>query len=568
MKLLRNELYLLQKKVAKQALRNQGFALWMEQGTGKTITALKVAAVRWRRQQLRYVLVVGPKNAIGTWARQIPQHLNIPHRGFCGKKGLDQFLMSPLDPDKLSFLVINYELAWRRVKVLMKARPLEMVILDEAHRIKNRNSRQAKGMHKLGDQAKWKLTLTGTPQVYLIFPLWSQMRFIVPQLFGVQWTAFKNQYLRKAGYGGYKLKFKTPRLRNRFLDKLAPYVARVRQDEMLDLPPEVDTYLYFPLSGEARRVYRELEKDFVTQFQDIPTTTPLAITNMIRLQQVTGGFLPRDDGTLVRLEQDKLAIFADWLEDFPAHEKLVVFARFTAEIDMICQVLKRRRRSYVVLDGRTKDRTCWMAFQDHAEPKTIVCQVATANDSIDLYAASTMFIYSKTFSYIQYDQMRKRIRRNGQERTQKFIHAVAENTIDERLIFSLNETDDAAQAVFDHLRNSQPARRPMMAKKTKTDDTSKNEAPAEKKSNLPPLVKPQYGIDYITEQTQLEPTAIRQRLRSIKDEVADYKQGRLWDFQNKKNADAVVKKVLAASGKKSAAAAEPVTEKKTSKKKG
>lgn len=546
MKLLKTKLYAKQRTGAKLALEREAFALFMQQRTGKTITALKVVAVRWRRHAIRLVLVVGPKNVLGGWERQINQHLAVPSRVFVGKDGvrdLKAVKESAETFDGITFLVINYELLWRVWQRLRKL-GIHHMILDEGHRIRNRNSRQSKAAWRLGREVGFRLLLTGTPIGKDERDLWAQYRFLEESLFGTKWASFDKRYLRKAGYMGHDRKFRRG-MKEKMLKKAGALSYRVEAREMYDLPKEQDMAIYFDLTGKAAKAYEELERDFLFEFDDFKSTTPLAITNMIRLQQLTGGFLGLDDGSLLQLEQDKLLMFADWLEDFPRDQKLVVCAMWTHEIDMICQVMKKMGRSYVVRDGRTKpkDMNAWMDFQDKPHPTTYIMQIASGGVGTDLYAAEVLVFYSNTFNYIDYDQARKRLYLAPR---MTFIHMIARNTIDEDRYSALNEKHQTASRTMQALRQR---RRTIMAKATaKTEE--KTEAKGKSKPVPPAIEKPDYGIDQLAEALGIEDKAqVRVKLRNAEGLADQYKKGRVWDFGNKKNLEAVAKQLKGSPAK-------------------
>ncbi len=99
-------------------------------------------------------------------------------------------------------MVVNYESAWRLEKELM-AYNADLVITDEAHKLKENRTSQSKGMHHIGDKARYKLLLTGTVITNRELDVFSQYRFLNPQIFGTSFYAFRNQYFDMGGYGNH-----------------------------------------------------------------------------------------------------------------------------------------------------------------------------------------------------------------------------------------------------------------------------------------------------------------------------------------------------------------------------
>lgn len=553
MKLLKRELYSYQKKASKQGLAKDHFALFMDQGTGKTITALKIAAVRWRRHSVRLVLVLGPKSVVGSWERQIPQHLNVPHHIINGMtEKLDKKSLKACKQwDGITFVLLNYERA-RRVFKALKSILWDMMIADESHRIRHRNSKTSKVTYRLGLRARHRLMLTGTPIDQEETEMFGQFRYMLPSLFGTEWAAFDRKFLRKTGFMGHQRKFKRG-WREKMLDMIKPHSFSIKAEDALDLPPTTDNAIYFDLTGKAKQAYAKLEKEFLYKFGDLTSTTPLAVTNMIRLQQLTGGFVGMDDGSLLQLEQDKLIALADWLEDVSKKEKLVIFARFTAEIDMIAQLMKRLGRSYVIRDGRTKqkDLRLWEDFQDKDDPQVYIAQESSGGIGIDLFRSRIAIFYSKTFSYIEYDQARKRVDRNGQTRPVIFIHMIGNNTIDELMLKALDAKCLTADYVFKHLKQERDTPMAKAEKPaSKTTEKPADDAVAAKTKKAPPPKKViEFGVKALADHTKLEPGDLRVLLRAGSYAEAHKHEGS-WDFKNQKTVEKVGKELLAAQAAK------------------
>jgi SNF2 family DNA or RNA helicase len=463
-KLLKTDLYRYQRKATRTAtkwmLANGGFALWMEQGTGKTLCALKIAGVLWRRGLVRLVLIVGPLNVIGSWERQLRTHAAFPYV-FNGPEGVVEGAPTNLEYSDtgITFLAVNYEifrLYWKAFRKL----PIDFMIVDEGHRIKDRNSKQSKACWRVGSfQAlvDYRLELTGTPIGKDEIDLWAQLRFVSEKaLLGHRWRSFKRKYLRVIKFGPFNSKVVLRRGAKQEIERLAaPWVYRMKARDYLDLPPVTDEVIPFSLTGESKKAYEKLETEFVYKFGDLRSTTPLAITKMLRLRQVTGGFVGLDDKSTLQLNQDKLAMFADWMHDYPRWEKLVVFAYFTEEIDMIAALMRKMKRSYVIRDGRTprKNLNDWMKFQDNKNPTTYIAQIAAGGIGTDLFASRVGVFYSNTLSWIDYDQARKRLDRNGQRRNVLMMHFIAKNTIDEDTYSSLDGKANTADRVLTAIQN-------------------------------------------------------------------------------------------------------------------
>lgn len=136
-------------------------------------------------------------------------------------------------------------------------------------------------------------------------------------------------------------------------------------------------------------------------------------------------------------------------------KKLVIFARFRPELDVIEKLLKKKKVGYgmiygdIKLDARgdiVKD------FQTNPATKVFLAQIDTAGLGITLTAADTCVYYSVNFNYAAYSQSLARIHRIGQRNRCTYIHLVVEKTVDEQILKALARKEDLAKTVVDEWR--------------------------------------------------------------------------------------------------------------------
>ena len=146
-----------------ERLKSRGTALLMEMGTGKTIVSIAVAGCMYQYGKVNRVLVVAPLSILGVWEEEFEKFADFPYsltilKGTVAKK---KEQLAKLPDEDLQVVVVNYESAWRLEKELL-AYNADLIIADEAHKLKENRSKQSKGLHTLGDKARFKLLLTGT----------------------------------------------------------------------------------------------------------------------------------------------------------------------------------------------------------------------------------------------------------------------------------------------------------------------------------------------------------------------------------------------------------------------
>ena len=435
-------------------------SMLMEQGTGKTLVAIAAAGHRYLSGEVRRLLVIAPLSVVPVWKKEFDKHADFPVRieALTNGKTADkeQMLKTWKDTDALQVVVINYESTWRAIDGLAAYKP-QMIILDESQKIKNSRAKQSRAIHQLGRLARYRMILTGTPVTQAPTDFFSQYKFLDPSIFGTSFPRFRNNYCVMGGWQGKEI------IGFRNLDHLAQkahsIAYRVTKAEALDLPQAVDQTQYCFLK-ESSTVYRQMEDKFVAEVENgAVVTAPIMLTKLLRLQQITGGFLPTTDefdnptGT-VSTGTEKLNLMKQVLEEVPQQEKVVIFARFIPEIDAIAAISRELGRGTVTLTGKTKDRgEVVNQFQQDPSTTVIVIQIQTGGLGITLTAAATAVFYSMNFSYADYEQAKARIHRIGQTRSVNYIHLIAEGTIDEDIYEAVQQKKDVATLVVDKLKH-------------------------------------------------------------------------------------------------------------------
>lgn len=452
----------------------------MEPGTGKTKVAVDFCGRMYMERGLERVLVVAPLSVLGVWEREVNKHLGegVPRRTVKLQKGIKNKVRQMEEIDRvpivitaksegtfgttpiseracLTFVIVNYESLWRTaLSSCLQAFTPQCVIVDESHKIKNPTAAQSKATYRL-NQVPYKLILTGTPITKSPLDIFGQWRFLRPGTFGESWWRFKYRY---AVFGGYK-NYEIVKYKN--LDDLRrkvhhdAYIAS--KEECLDLPETVYQNIEVELEESTRKMYDRMEKDFVLIFKGGESATaPIILTKMLRLSQITGGFITDDQGVSRQIGSEKLRSMKDLLEvyTYPSR-KIVVFARFLREIHEVTRIARQSALNPVTYTGETlPDKRDEVIQKFHTDPtcKVFIAQIATGGLGIDLTAAETTIFYSLDFDLGHYIQACDRVHRMGQIRKVLYLHLVAKNTIDEVVSQALQTKEDLAELVIEYVK--------------------------------------------------------------------------------------------------------------------
>jgi len=432
-----------------------GAALLMEMGTGKTLTTIGIAGALWLTGRIKRVLIVAPLSIVGVWQEEFAKfadfRYNLAVLTGSGAKKADT-LRGMIDAT-LQIAVVNYESAWRMEDEIKVWKP-DLVVADEGHKIKSHGANASKAMHRIGAAARYRLLLTGTPVTNKALDIFSQYKFLNPEIFGKSFYSFRNRYFDMTGYGAHMPVMKRS-MEQEFTQRLHCIAFRATKAECLDLPDTVDIVRLVELEPAARRTYRDLVRDSYAELGDGAVTATNILTRLMRLSQLTGGFIGNDDDPRPRqISRAKLAALEDIIDQAAAEgRKLVVIARFVPEIKAICALLEKMGIAYSCVMGGVKDRDEQVArFQTDPAVSVFVGQIATAGLGITLTAASTMVFYSLDYSMSNFEQAKARIHRVGQGEKCTYIYLTTWGTVDEKVLRALREKADLARLLVDDYR--------------------------------------------------------------------------------------------------------------------
>ena len=401
------------------------------------------------------MLIVAPLSILGVWQEEFQKFADFPYslavlNGTGSRKSEN---LRQIPTNGLQVAVINYESAWRLEEELA-VWDADLIVCDEGHKIKTHNIAASKSMHRLGARARYRMLLTGTIITNKAIDVFSPYKFLNPAVFGNSFYAFRNRYFDMVGYGNH-----TPILKANMTEELTRRIHsiafRATKAECLDLPETTEIVQQVELEPQAKRLYQQLVRDSLAQIKSGEITAANVLTRLLRLSQLTGGFLRGDETDRVeRVSSAKMDALSDII-DSAAQEggKLVIIARFLPEIDAITAMLERKAIGYSLITGAVKDRDEQVRrFQTDPDVTVFVGQIATAGLGITLTAADKMVFYSLDYSMSNFEQTKARIHRVGQRNPCTYIYLVADGTVDGKVLKALRDKADLARTLIDDCR--------------------------------------------------------------------------------------------------------------------
>lgn len=354
--------------------------------------------------------------------------------------------------------ILNYESAWREPFASWAlAQTWDWVVLDEIHKIKGASGKASRFCWKLSRVAKNRLGLTGTVFPHSPLDAFGQYRFIDPAIFGeYSFAKFRDRY---AQMGGFQSK-QVVGFRNQeaMAKRMELVTFSCRTDEVLDLPPEMDIVRNVELSYDEEQAYNEMQDEMMVQLSDGVLTASNGLAKLLRLQQITSGYLPSLDSVSSGATNRRVEILGTTKKDAlkgileeTGEEPVVVFCRFTADLESVKQVCEELSVPYGEISGGAKDiEAKWNAEDGY---RVLGVQLQSGGLGIDLTYARYAVYLSMGFSLGDYEQSRARIRRPGQDRKCIYIQLVANGTIDETVYSSLATKKNVIETVLSDMEH-------------------------------------------------------------------------------------------------------------------
>ena len=435
----------------------KNFALLMEQGTGKTKVIIDNAAYLYGRDEITAVVVIAPNGVHRNWLKEIDIHMPdwCPNKSFYYHSGMNKAhsekfeeLMNPLH-DELKIFTFNVEAFVSQSAIKLMERILVsnkvLLVLDESSRIKRPSAKRTKMITKFGKYAPYKRIMTGTPITKGPEDVYTQFKFLDPQILGYDsFYSFRARYCMMGGFENRQI------VGYQNIEELTKNVEdhsfRVLKKDCLDLPDKIYQRYPVSLSKKQRKLYDDLKKNFVTELGGDNISAPEAITRLLRLQQIVCGWFPTEEKVVpIDDKNPRLEALLEILSDI--NSKVIIWARFKADLRAIENALGELAVSYHG-DVSTDDRELAVErFQNDPKIRYFIGQPQSGGIGLTLTAADYAVYYSNSFDLETRLQSEDRCHRIGTKNNVTYIDIESPKTIDTKIVKALRHKKKLADIV-------------------------------------------------------------------------------------------------------------------------
>jgi ERCC4-related helicase/predicted nucleic acid-binding Zn finger protein len=438
--------YLYQQDGIRFGLYKRAVLIGDEMGLGKTLQAIGLGIMKKELFGFKKVLVITLSSLKQQWQREIERFSN---EKACIVAGSAKQRKQCYHQDTSLFKITNYEAVLRDVTIIARFKP-DVIILDEAQRIKNFATKTAEAVKSLPRQHA--IVLTGTPLENKLEDVYSLVQFLDPDLLSPLWQFAADHFLlsrRKKGdiHGYVNLDILHKRLQ--------PLVIRRRKEEVLDQLPELIVNDYFiDLSQEQAEIHAGFSR-LLLPLLNKKFLTPMDIRRiqmlLLKMRQTCNSTYLIDRETNISPKLDELA---NILEELVVQNgrKVVIFSEWTTMTMLIGKQLSRAAIPFVELTGKVpvnRRQALIDAFHDNPDCKVFLSTDA-GGTGLNLQAADCVVNFELPWNPAKMNQRIGRVNRIGQKsRCINVVNLIAKFSIEERIMAGIRLKQDLFNGVFD-----------------------------------------------------------------------------------------------------------------------
>jgi len=443
------------------------YAYFMEMGTGKTKVLIDNTAMLYDKGKIDGLLLVAPKGVVGTWYDQeLPTHLpnHIENVTILWQANITKGQQEKLDTlfeteTALHILIMNVEALSTTKGTDFAAKFINshntLMVIDESTTIKNPSAKRTKNILKLSSKTKYRRIMTGSPVTKNPLDLYSQCEFLGSWLLNfASYYSFRNRYaeMKTLHVHGRSIqvvdKFKNL---GELSEQLKGFSYRVLKEDCLDLPEKNWTKRQITLTPDQRKIYSQMKETALATLNGKQATTMTVLTQLMRLHQITCGHFTADDGTIQRIDNNRVNELMNILSEMEG--KAIIWAHYQWDIkDIIKEIVKVHGPGSVVdyfgLTPQDERQGNIKKFQSDPKCRFLVGTPSTGGYGITLTAANTVIYYSNGYDLEKRLQSEDRAHRIGQKKNVTYVDILAEETVDEKIVKALRKKINIASEVM------------------------------------------------------------------------------------------------------------------------
>ena len=452
--LKKEQLHEYQVKAVDMIVRNLNCGLFLDMGLGKTVSTLTAIQELREIGFIDKVLIIAPKKvAQVTWKDEINNWEHLKGLRISVIDGTAAQRRAAMMADADIYTVSRDNVVWLVVEHGGVKLPYDMVVIDELSSFKNYASKRFKALRRVRKFIPRVVGLTGTPAPNGLIDLWAQM-FLIDEgkRLGKTVTGYRDRFFtagRRNGDIVYQWDLKSPaeETEQKISDLIKDICISMSAEDYLKMPDKLMYYDRVKLSDKDFKAYKTFEREQVLEFiesgETITAASAAALSN--KLQQFANGAMYDADRKVLQLHDEKVEKLKELVEAANGQPVLIAYS-FKHDLDKIMDALKEYKP--VKLE-KPEQIANWNA----GKINVLVTHPASAGHGLNLQKGGHIMIwYGLTWALELYQQFNARLYRQGQKKPVSIHHIIATDTVDEKIIKSLDGKDTTQRSLMDAIK--------------------------------------------------------------------------------------------------------------------
>lgn len=452
--LKKEQLHDYQVKAVDMIVNNFNCGLFLDCGLGKTVSTLTAIQELREIGFIDKVLIIAPKKvAQVTWKDEINNWEHLKGLRISVIDGTAAQRRAAMMADADIYTVSRDNVVWLVVEHGGVKLPYDMVVIDELSSFKNYASKRFKALRRVRKFIPRVVGLTGTPAPNGLIDLWAQM-FLIDEgkRLGKTITGYRDRFFtagRRNGDIVYQWDLKSPaeETEQKISELIKDICISMSAEDYLKMPDKLIYYDRVKLSDKDFKAYKTFEREQVLEFiesgETITAASAAALSN--KLQQFANGAMYDADRKVLQLHDEKIEKLKELVEAANGQPVLVAYS-FKHDLDKIMEALKEYKPVKLEKPEQIAD---WNA----GKINVLVTHPASAGHGLNLQKGGHIMIwYGLTWALELYQQFNARLYRQGQKKPVSIHHIIATDTVDEKIIKSLDGKDTTQRSLMDAIK--------------------------------------------------------------------------------------------------------------------
>lgn len=439
-----------QKEVMRFIVAHGHGAIFLDPGLGKTSCIYGADKILRQQNIIRRTLVISPlRPAISVWPGEQAKWSDFAGTRIALLHGAhkEEAYRAKADID-----IVNPEgLSWLLNRVAKEKQwPWDMLVVDESTRFKHSSTLRFKLLKLVLSRFKRRYILTGSPAPNGLLDLFGQVYILdLGDALGKFITHYRRKYFDQVGFGGFSYQLKSGAA-ERIQEAIRPLVIRMAAQDYLEMPPLLFNDILVDIPAEARRIYNQMEKDLIAQIQTSTVMASSVGVATMKCRQIANGGIFKEDHSALDIHDSKIEAVVGLVDELGGKPALISY-EFGHDLSRLQKAFPEAPFIGGGVSAK-QQRDIELKWNAGCLP-VLLAQPQSVAHGLNLQGVGAAVIFhSLTWNLEDYEQLIRRIWRQGQRERVVVHHIIARKTVDLAVMAAIKAKDRTQQSLLASLK--------------------------------------------------------------------------------------------------------------------